>query len=76
MAVKPLNRRLRCPIGTWIDVPDYERFHEIAVANGVTIAAFLRAMVVDVLAEEDDKRALSVESLNSSVPISCQPEYL
>ena len=76
MAVKPLNRRLRCPIGTWVDLSDYQRFHDIAVANGVTIAAFLRAMVVDVLAEEADKQALSVGSLNSSVPISCQPDSL
>ena len=74
MAVKPLNRRLRCPIGTWVDLSDYQRFHEIAVANGVTIAAFLRAMVVDALAEEEDKRALSVGSLNSSAAIPCHSE--
>ena len=74
MAVKPLNRRLRCPIGTWVDLSDYQRFHDIAVANGVTIAAFLRAMVVDVLAEEADKQAPSVDSLNSNAAIPCHSE--
>lgn len=55
MNVKPPDRVLRKPVCTWVSRTDYERFHAIADSNGVTVAAYLRAMIVDVLAEGGPK---------------------
>ena len=74
MAVKPKNQHLRRPICTWVNVLDYQMFHDIAVSNGVTIAAYLRAMVIDILAEEAEKSPRQVDSLNVVTAISCQSE--
>ena len=74
MAMKPENRHLRRPICTWVNALDYQRFHDIAVANGVTNAAYLRAMVIDILAEEAEKSPRQVDSLNVVTAISCQSE--
>ena len=74
MAMKPENRHLRRPICTWVNALDYQRFHDIAVANGVTNAAYLRAMVIDVLAEEKQKSSQQVDGLNLASAISCHPE--
>ena len=52
MSIKPQSRVLRKPICTWVTAMDYQKFHAIADANGVTVAAYLRSMVVDVLVEE------------------------
>ena len=72
MAVKPKNQHLRRPICTWVNVLDYQMFHDIAVSNGVTIAAYLRAMVIDVLAEETQKSSRQVDGLNNAYPVDAQ----
>lgn len=40
------------PIGTWLTKTELEHFKAVARANHVSPAAYLRAMIIDVLAEE------------------------
>ena len=40
------------PICTWLTQTQYEHFRAIAHANHVTPTAYLKAIIVDVLAEE------------------------
>jgi hypothetical protein len=46
---------LRRPLTTWISVDDYALFRAVALSNKVAPAAYLRAVVMDVLAEERSK---------------------
>lgn len=43
------------PVGTWITAAEYELFYAIAEANHVKPAAYLRAMIADVIYEEKAK---------------------
>jgi len=43
------------PVGTWITTAEYELFCAIAQANHVKPAAYLRAMISDVIYEESAK---------------------
>ena len=76
MNVKPAGRVLRKPACTWLNVIDYEQLKAIAQAEGVTIAAYMRSMIVDVLADEADRRTLSAERLRLSPTASCQAERI
>jgi hypothetical protein len=40
------------PVATWLTKTELAHFKAVAIANNVTPAAYLRAMIVDVLAEE------------------------
>lgn len=43
------------PVTTWLSKEDYSLFCLIAQQHGVTVAVYLRAIVIDALAEEGPK---------------------
>lgn len=51
------------PICTWLSKEELELFRAIARSNNVSRAAYLRAMIVDVLAEEGPKVTVPRRSL-------------
>ena len=58
MNTKPYERVLKKPVCTWLSTLDYDRLHAIADANGVTLAAYLRAIIVDTIADETARSAI------------------
>lgn len=56
MNIKPAEAVLKRPLCTWLTAEDYDSFAAIASANGVTMAAYLRSIVVDAIAEETTVR--------------------
>ena len=60
MNVKPPEKVLRKPVTTWLSDCDYLAFKTIAEANGVTVASYLRGIVVDVINEETNQEARPV----------------
>ena len=57
MSQKPQGEaRNTKPICTWLPEVDYEAFVLVAAMHGVSPAAYLRAIVVDVLADEAERR--------------------
>lgn len=61
----PIDRRA---IGTWVTREQYELFNDIAKQHGVSMSAYLRAVVVDVLAEEGPKVHTLFTKPKASVP--------
>ena len=55
------------PLCTWVTESQLAHFQAIAAANNVTPAAYLRAMVVDVIAEESGKVPVPRRRLQPSV---------
>lgn len=55
MNCKPASVVKKHPVCAWLSKADYELFVTIAASNGVTVSAYLRSMVVDVIAEETSK---------------------
>ncbi len=54
---------------TWITLRDCERLSALAKENGVSVAAFVRSIVVDALAEETrsfSKKQKAIANLNES----------
>ena len=51
------SRKLWRSIGTIVSKDDQEKFYTIARSSGITPSAYLRSMIVDVLAEDADKAA-------------------
>ena len=57
---------LRRPITTWISNAEYDLFQSICKSHGVTGAAYLRAVLIDVIAEEGPKvKTLFTQTLES-----------
>lgn len=48
----------RKAVAAWLTLPELELFRAIAQANNVSPSAYLRAMIVDVLAEEGPRTAI------------------
>ena len=45
------------PVCTWLSVQDCEKFYALAKGNGVTVAAYLRAVIVDVIEDETERKS-------------------
>jgi hypothetical protein len=43
---------LQKPVCTWLSIKDHLSLTELAKSNKVTVASYLRAIIVDVIAEE------------------------
>lgn len=56
---------LRRPLTTWLTNEDFEKIKALAKSHGVSTAAYMRSIVVDVLAEE-------TESFRISSAAACQ----
>jgi hypothetical protein len=65
--MKPSGTVLRRPACTWLSVPDYEKLSAIAGAHNVTLAAYLRSIIVDVIADETARSAVLVPT-----PLECR----
>jgi hypothetical protein len=52
MNVKPPESVLKKPCATWLTISDYDKFVALAKKNKVTLAAYLRAIITDTLADE------------------------
>ena len=55
---KSPDKVLKRPIATWLSLEDYEKFKDLAEASGVTLASYLRSIVVDAIADEADRRVI------------------
>lgn len=42
------------PVGTWVSLKDFETLQMLAKKNNVSMSLYLRAIIVDVLEEEQD----------------------
>ena len=54
-------------VATWLRKPDFEKLKNIANTNNVTISAFLRAVIIDVLFEEEELSNAPVAAPSSHV---------
>ena len=65
---------LRKPICTWLSKAQYERFKILADASGVTVATYLRSIVIDALDDEISRRIAPrpVRNVVSLVPRSAR----
>lgn len=55
------------PICTWLTRTQLEHFRAVARANNVSPAAYLKAMIVDVLAEESGRVPIPRRTLQGDV---------
>lgn len=55
MTVKSPDTVLKKPVCTWLNQNDYLTFAALADRQGVSVAAYLRSIVVDAIAEETTK---------------------
>lgn len=76
MNVKPIGRVLKKPTCTWLSDADHNRLSALAEANGVTVAAYLRSIIVDALADEAARAILQTDGLRVSNTASCQVERI
>ena len=49
---KPPERRLARPIAAWITEGDYARLKQVSDAKGVTMASFIRGVLIDAIEDE------------------------
>lgn len=55
MNIKPPDRVLKKPICTWLSESDYSILVAAAKAEKVTLAAFVRAALIDAIEDERDR---------------------
>ena len=67
MSLPPYNRENE-PVTTWLTPDERAKFAALAKAHNVSVAAYLRALVVDALAEEN-------YTLSAFVPPNGRTEY-
>lgn len=56
-------------IATWILKTDFESLQQLAVKNNVTVAAFLRAIIVDALQDEAELVQNNAARLSPTIAI-------
>lgn len=61
--IMPMTRSGKCQIGAAIDPELYRKFALLADKHNVSIAAYLRAVIVDVVEEEYSDHATAVPGL-------------
>ena len=59
MNIKPPDKVLKVPVTTWLAQSDYDKFRVLAEDNKVSVAAYLRAVVNDVLVDEEVRGSVS-----------------
>ena len=59
MNIKPPDKVLKVPVTTWLSQSDYDKFRVLAEDNKVSVAAYLRAVVNDVLVDEEVRGSVS-----------------
>jgi hypothetical protein len=55
---------LHKPVGTWLSLKDFELLRQLAQANNVGVAAYVRAIIVDAL---QDELYINQNSINSTI---------
>ena len=67
MTDKPDWKSLRHCISTWISTADYTLLYELAQSENVKVSVYLRAVLIDVIAEERERR--DAPKTNGCAPI-------
>ena len=55
--IRPPEEVLRKPVACWLTDRDYDRLMVAAESYGIRVAVYIRAVLVDALADEDERRA-------------------
>lgn len=63
--MKDLYEKHHKLVATWIPRKDFEHLEQLAKDNKVTLAAYVRAVIVDVLQEE----ASTIQTINSTTEL-------
>lgn len=72
MNAKPAGKALRKPVACWLSLADYARLEEIVNRSGLNFSSYIRSMIVDVLADEEERSALRSVGLSVSNTSSCK----
>ena len=72
MNTKPAGRALRKPVGSWLSYADYLRFEAIVKRSGSSFSTYIRSIIIDVLADEEERQALQDGRLSVSNTPSCK----
>jgi hypothetical protein len=67
-------KSLRHCISTWVSLPDYWLLSEMAEAEKVQISCYLRAIIIDVVAEEKERRSVVKTAHNNGIETTEQIE--
>lgn len=60
---------LRKPVACWLTDKDYDRLLVAANSYGIRVAVFIRATLIDALADEDDRMESKMAIAKHSAPI-------
>ena len=63
--IRPPEAVLRKPVACWLTDKDYDRLVAAADTYGIRVAVFIRSVIVDALADEDERRG-------SQIPIKAE----
>ena len=72
MNAKSAGKALRKPVACWLSLADYARLEEIVKRSGVNFSSYIRSMIIDVLADEEERTALRGVGLSVSNTPSCK----
>jgi hypothetical protein len=53
---KPEPKRLKHPVTTWLTDGDYDALKHVAQCHGVAASSYMRAVIIDALADEKPMR--------------------
>ncbi len=53
---KPEPKRLKHPVTTWLTDGDYDALKDVAQRHGVAASSYMRAVIIDALADEKPMR--------------------
>lgn len=67
--IRPPEAVLRKPVACWLTDKDYDRLCAAADSYGIRVAVFIRSVIVDALADEDDKNQLLREKRSARVEV-------
>lgn len=58
---RPPEQVLTKPVACWLTGSDYNRLLSASEHYGVKVAVYIRAVIIDALADEDDRKAAELE---------------
>lgn len=65
---RPPEQVLTKPVACWLTISDYNRLVDAADNYGVRVAVYIRAVIIDALADEDDKNeAKSIKNSSKTI---------
>lgn len=58
---RPPEQVLTKPVACWLTGSDYNRLLSASEHYGVKVAVYIRAVIIDALADEDDRKTAEIE---------------